>query len=184
MPTQPKESDKARIRRLEREVRVWREREQDFEERYQGPADIEGIGGRPSVIILRDKNLGEVKRIIDDFPSVPGLRPDGNPAGPQLGFRRACAYVQGEGLKMILSLVTVGPYNTAQVRDLHRLQMWVHNRAGMLVRPADDVIGQVARDELYRMVVGVIFGPSAWHLSGTSQETEIQPVEAERKGFG
>jgi len=31
MPTQPKESDKARIRRLEREVRVWREREQDFE---------------------------------------------------------------------------------------------------------------------------------------------------------
>jgi hypothetical protein len=62
--------------------------------------------------------------------------------------------------------------------------MWVHNRAGMLVRPADDVIGQVARDELYRMVVGIIFGPSAWHLSGTSQETEIQPVEAERKGFG
>jgi hypothetical protein len=34
------------------------------------------------------------------------------------------------------------------------------------------------------MIVGIIFGPSAWHLSGTSQETEIQPVEAERKGFG
>jgi hypothetical protein len=181
---QGQESQSAKIKRLEREVRVWREREQDFEERYQGPADVEGIGGRPAVIILRDKNMGEVKRIIDDLPNIPGLRPEGNPNGPPLGFRRAKAYVQGEVAKMILSLVTVGPYNTGRVRDFQRLDMWVYNRAGMLIRPQDDVIGQVQRDALYGLVVRLVFAPSAWHLSGTSQETEVQPVEAERKGFG
>lgn len=174
----------AKVKRLERENRVFREREQDFEERYQGPADVEGVGGRPAVIILRDKNMGEVKKVIDDLPNIPGLRPDGHPEAPPLGFRRAKAYCQNEVAKMIFALVTVGPVNTARVKDFQRLDMFIHNRAGKLIRPRGDVIGEATRDALHGLVVRIVFAPSAWHLSATSQETEVQPVEAERKGFG
>jgi hypothetical protein len=172
----------AKVKRLERENRVFREREQDFEERYQGPADIEGIGGRPGVIILRDKNMGEVKKIIDDLPNIPGLRPDGDPTAPPLGFRRAKAYVRNEAAKMIDSIIVIGAYNTVLVRDRHRLRMWIRNRAGMLLRP--DVIGEETRFALLGLVEDVAFAPSVPHLFGLSQETEVQPVEAERKGFG
>ena len=172
----------AKVKRLERENRVFREREQDFEERYQGPADVEGIGGRPGVIILRDKNMGEVKRVIDDLPNIPGLRPAGDPGGPPLGFRRARAYVRNEVAKMVDSVIVVGSYNTALVRDRHRLGMWIRNRAGMLLRP--DVIGEETRSALQGIIEAVAFAPSVPHLFGTSQETEVQPVEAERKGFG
>ena len=174
-----KESPTARIRRLERENRTLKELVQDFDERYQGPADIEGVAGRPGVIILRDKNMGEVKKIIDDLPNVPGLRtPDGTP----LGFFRAVAYVRGEVAKMIDAVIVVGSYNTALVRDRHRLKMWIYNRAGKLVRP--DFIGESMRADLYSIVESVAFAPSVPHLFGISQETEVQPVEAERKGFG
>lgn len=78
----------AKVRRLERENRVWREREQDWEERSRGPADIEGYGNRVAVTIYLHKNLGEAKRIIDDFPNIPGLRPEGDPTVPRSGFGR------------------------------------------------------------------------------------------------
>ena len=172
----------AKVKRLERENRVFREREQDFEERYQGPADIEGVGGRPGVIILRDKNMGEVKRIVDDLPNIPGLRPASNPAGPPLGFRRARSYVQNEVAKMVDSVIVIGSYNSVQVRDRHRLKMWIRNRSGMLLRP--DIIGEQTRAALLGIIEDVAFAPSVPHLFGMSQETEVQPVEAERKGFG
>jgi hypothetical protein len=176
------ETQAQKIKRLERENRVFREREQDFEERYQGPADIEGIGGRPGIIILRDKNMGEVKRVVDDLPNIPGLRPPSDPTAPPLGFRRAKSYVQNELAKMVDSVIVVGSYNTVLVRDRHRLKMWIRNRAGMLLRP--DIIGEQTRSALLGIVEDVAFAPSVPHLFATSQETEIQPVEAERKGFG
>lgn len=177
-----RESPAARIRRLERENRIFREREQDFEERYQGPADIEGLGGRPGVLILRDKNMGEVKRIIDDLPNVPRLRPKADPDGPPLGFRRARSYVRNEVAKMVDSVIVIGSYTPVLVRDRHRLKMWIRNRSGLLLRP--DVIGQETRSALLGIIEDVAFAPSVPHLFGMSQETEIQPVEAERKGFG
>jgi len=159
------------------------EREQDFEERYQGPADIEGVGGRPGVIILRDKNMGEVKRIVDDLPNIPGLlRDPSDPNSPPLGFRLARDYVRNEVAKMVDSISVVGPYNAVRVRDLHRLKMWIRNRAGKLLRP--DVIGEATRSALLGIIEDVAFAPSVPHLFGISQETEVQPVEAERKGFG
>jgi hypothetical protein len=172
---------RAENKQLRRENRNRAERDLQFEERYGGPADIEGIGGRPGVIILRDKNMGEVKRIIDDLPNVPASRPDDDPDGPPLGFYRARAYVQNEVSKMVDSLVVVGPYNTALVRDLHRLRMWIYNRAGALLRP--DIIGESTRFALLGLIEDVAFAPSVPHLFGISQETEVQPVEAERKGF-
>lgn len=177
-----RETPTAKIRRLERENRVFREREQDFEERYQGPADIEGVGGRPGVIILRDKNMGEIKRIVDDLPNIPGLRPDSDPTGPPLGFRVAEAYVKNEVAKMVDSVIVVGSYNTVLVRDRHRLRMWIRNRSGKLLRP--DIIGEQTRAALLGIIEDVAFAPSVPHLFGMSQETEVQPVEAERKGFG
>ena len=179
------ESLSQKVKRLERENRVFREREQDFEERYQGPADIEGVGGRPGVIILRDKNMGEVKRIVDDLPNIPGLRakgPDGVPVGPQLGFRRARSYVQNEVSKMVDSVIVIGSYNAVQVRDRHRLKMWIRNRSGMLLRP--DIIGEQARAALLGIIEDVAFSPSVPHLFSMSNETEVVPIEAERKGFG
>lgn len=187
----PRESDRAKIRRLERDLRVYEERERDFEERYQGPADIEGIGGRPGVIILRDKNMGEVRRVVDDLPNIPGLRScctDHHARGPHdlalppLGFRRAVGYVRSEVAKMVDSVIVIGSYNAVLVRDRHRLRMWINNRAGMLLRP--DVIGEEVRASLIALVEQVAFAPSVPHLFGMSQETEIQPVEAERKGYG
>jgi hypothetical protein len=177
-----RESSGAKIRRLERENRTWRERERDQEERRQGPADIEGIGNHPAVIILRDKNMGEVKRVVDGFVNVPGLRPEGHPEMPPLGFRRACHFVQNEGAKMVDSLNVVGPYSPLVVRDRHRLKMWIRNRAGKLIRP--DAIGEATRAALLGIIEDVAFAPSVPHLFGISQETEVQPVEAERKGFG
>jgi hypothetical protein len=177
-----RESDRAKIKRLERENRVFREREQDFEERYQGPADIEGVGGHPAVIILRDKNMGEVKRIIDDLPNIPGLRPGNDPTAEPLGFRRACGYVRSEVAKYVDSVIVIGSHNTALVRDRHRLKMWIRNRAGKLLRP--DIIGEQTRADLQSIIEDVAFAPSVSHLFGLSQETEVQQVEAERKGFG
>jgi hypothetical protein len=176
------ESLTAKVRRLERENRVFREREQDFEERYQGPADVEGVGGRPGVIILRDKNMGEVKRIIDDLPNVPGLLTGPEDHRRPIGFRVARSYVQNEVAKMVDSIIVVGAHNTALVRDRHRLKMWIRNRAGKLLRP--DIIGEATRSALLGIVEDVAFAPSVPHLFGISQETEVQPVEAERKGFG
>jgi hypothetical protein len=173
---------RAENKQLKRENRTWAEREQDFEERYGGPADIEGIGGRPGVIILRDKNMGQVKRVIDGLPNMPGLRPRGNPNGPPLGFRRAVSYVQNEVSKMVDSVIVVGSHNTALVRDRHRLRMFIHNRAGKLLRP--DVIGEQTRAALLGIIEDVAFSPSVPFLFGMSQETEILPVEAEKKGFG
>ena len=175
------ESLTARVKRLERENRIFREREQDFEERYQGPADVEGIGGRPGVIILRDKNMGEVKRVVDDLPNIPGLRPKDDPSGPPLGFRLGVDYARNELTKMVDSILLVGPYNTALVRDLHRLKMFARNRAGKMLRP--DFIGQATRSAYLGMVEDA-YARSVPHLFGMSQETEVQPVEAERKGFG
>ena len=173
----------AKVRRLERENRVWREREQDWEERSRGPADIEGYGNRVAVTIYLHKNLGEAKRIIDDVPNIPGLRPEGDPTGPPIGFRSAVNYVRGEGTKMLLGAILVGPYNTVMVRDRQRLEMWIYNRAGMLVRPHGDPIGESVRAGLHQVLLRVAL-PSVPYVFGSSQETEVQPVEAERKGFG
>jgi len=173
---------KVKAKRLERENRVFRERERDFEERYQGPADVEGVGGRPGVIILRDKNMGEILKLVNDLPNVPGLRPEGHPEAPPLGFRLARAYVRNEVAKMVDAIIVVGSYNTVLVRDRHRLKMWIRNRAGKLLRP--DVIGEATRSALLGVIEDVAFAPSVPHLFGISQETEVQPVEAELKGFG
>lgn len=190
----PRETDKQKIHRLrtelaqvQRENRVWREREQDWEERYQGPADIEGVGGRPGVIILRDKNMGEVKRLIDGIPGFPFIRPELSPgvpdmSQPPLGFMRARAMVRNEVAKMVDAIIVVGSYNAVLVQDRHRLKMWIRNRAGRLLR--NDVIGETTRYDLLGLIEDVAFAPSVPHLFGISQETEVQPVEAERKGYG
>lgn len=183
----PRQELEEAFRTQQRELRVWREREQDFEERYQGPADVEGIAGRPGVIILRDKNMAEVKRVIDDLPNLPYLRlkdDEGNPdySRPALGYDRAVYYAQSEVAKMIYSIAAVGPYNTSLVSDRHRLMMWVENRAGFLIRP--DAVGERLRADLFARIVSVFYGPAVPHLIGTSHETEVEPVEAERKAFG
>ena len=169
---------RAEIQVIKRANRVLTEREQDFEERYQGPADVEGVGGRPGVIILRDKNMGEVQRVINDLPNIPRLKTSHG----RLGFRRARYYVRNEVAKMVDAVMVVGSYNTVLVRDRHRLRMWIRNRAGKLLRP--DIIGEETRSALLGIVESVAFAPSVPHLFGMSQETEVQPVEAERKGFG
>jgi hypothetical protein len=182
---QVRETLTAKVKRLERENRVFREREQDFEERYQGPADIEGIGGRPSVLVYRDKNMGEFKKVLYGFPDVPALHSDPNdPTSKPIGYLAGVRYVRTEGIKMLFGLMIVPSHNTVLVRARHRVMMFVANRAGRLIRPRDDVIGQAVRAEAFAMAVREFFGPSVPYLAGISQETEVQPGEAERKGFG
>lgn len=84
---------------------------------------------------------------------------------------------------MLLGAILVGPYNTVMVRDRQRLEMWIYNRAGMLVRPHGDPIGESVRAGLHQVLLRVAL-PSVPYVFGSSQETEVQPVEAERKGFG
>ena len=109
-----KETLAQKVKRLERETRMSRERDQNREEREQGPADAEGVGGHPSVLVLRDKNFDELKRMVDRLPSIPGLRPKSDPNGKPLGFRLAVYYVQTEVAKMVDSVIVCPPTVTAR----------------------------------------------------------------------
>jgi hypothetical protein len=176
------ESPRETIRRLERENRILKERERDFEERWQAPADIEGVGNKVGLLIYRHKNMGEVEGFVWDLVNVPSLRPEGHPEVPPLGFRWGKYYVRTQVPKMVDSMVLVASYNTALVRDRHRIKMFIRNRAGKLIRP--DVVGDATRADLIALIEDVAFAPSVPHLFANAQETEVQPVEAERKGFG
>lgn len=178
-----------RNRVIERENRVLKELQQDVDERHQAPADIEGVGNKVAVIILRDKNMGEVKRVIDDFANMASARPEGHPELPPIGYRNAVNYVRTDGAKMIFAVEVIGPYSVNLVRARHAVEMFIHNRAGLLVLPRYlpppwGVIGEQQRAALHGLVVRELFRPSVPYVFGLSQETEVQPVEAERKGFG
>ncbi len=180
-PTTAKETLPQKVKRLERETRMSRERDQNREEREQGPADAEGVGGHPSVLVLRDKNFDELKRMVDRLPSIPALRPKGDPNGKPLGFRRAVYYVQTEVAKMV-DAVMVSPTVTRQmVRDRHRLRMFLHNRAGKMLRP--DRIGRSQRAAFLDIVERVAYAPSVHIVFDRSNETEVIPTEAPRRGF-
>ena len=175
---------KAELGTVKRENRTRAEIMLDFEERYSAPADIEGSANRVAGLVYRDKNMGEFNRFVDNMPKMPGWHSKNDPNGPPIGFWEAVACVKDQGAKMLDSLYIVPPYTAAMVEDRHHLLMFLYNEAGKLVRPADDPIGKAARRTLKQMAERVAFAPSFSHLIGMSQETEVQPAEAERKGFG
>ena len=112
------------LKQANRELRIFRAREQDASERGAGPADVEGVGGRPSILVYRDKNYLEFKRALDRAPAIPRLPlKRGDPDGERVGFRRGVYYLQNE-LGRLLDAIILSPAVTpAMVRDRHRMRM-------------------------------------------------------------
>ncbi len=180
-PTTAKETLPQKVKRLERENRIFRAREQNREEREQGPADAEGIGGRPAVLVIRDKNYPELKRLVDRLPSVPEIPSKSDPNGEPMGFRLAVYYAQTEVGKMVDSVIVSPPVTARMVQDRHRLRMFLHNRAGKMLR--GDAVGQATRAAFLDIVERVAYAPSIHLVFDRSNETEVIPTEAPRKGF-
>ena len=155
---------------------------QDMEERGGGPADIEGAYGRVAVLIGRDKGMAELKRLVDLLPSIPFLRPESDPDGEPLGFRRALFYGQSQVAKFMDSLYAGPAYTKQMVQDRHRARMFLHLRIGFMLR--DDVIGESTRADFLNIVERVVYAPSVPIVFQQSAETPVEPTEAPRKGFG
>lgn len=174
--------EQALRREAERENRIHRAREQDREEREQGPADIEGIAGHPALLTLRDKNFEELRRLVDGLPTLPFLRPR-KPFDhlPPLGADLAIRTIRIEVTKFVDSVMVSEAHNGRIVGDRQLIRQFIYNRADLLCW--SDPIGDLNREDLLLMAE---FGfaqavPSVW---GGTRETEILEREAERKGFG
>jgi hypothetical protein len=167
---------------LERQNRILRARDQEFEERYAAPSDVEGVGGRPAVVILRDKNFPSVNTLIDWLPDAPFWTPRHDPDGPPLGFLGAVEFIRVEVASVIDAMWVAEQHNEIQVRDKHRVMMLLQRpSADFLLRP--DYVGSDRREMLKQAVEALGFGPSARQVFELSRETEVVPVEAERRGW-
>lgn len=170
------------LQTLRRENRILKARDQEFEERYQGPFDAEGVGGRPAVVILRDKNFAWVELLIDSLPSIPHWRPRSDPEGPELGFWYAVEFAQVQIGKAIDALWIAEPHHPLQVRDYHRAKGLLNEPfVYHLLRP--DFVGFRRRLVLKRTIENLAFAPSARQVFSQSNETEVEPIQAERRGF-
>lgn len=168
----------------DRTIRLLLHREQAREEREQAPADIEGMGGRTSTLVYRDKNMTEFKRVVDDFPNVPFLPSDpDDPDSEPLGFRAGVNHVRTEGLKMLYSLMILPSSSPVLVQGRHRVVMFFYDRAGKMILPHEYRDGQITRADGYGMAVREFFAPSVPYLAGISQETEYQPATVARRDF-
>ena len=172
-----------RVSRQERELRIYRVREKEWDERYSGPADIEGVGGHPAVITYRDKNFAQVCRLIDGLPHVVfwGPTPE-NPTAPIIGYEGAVAFARVHVAAAIDAVWVAGPQHAIQVRDYHRVKS---NLTPPFVDRyiRSDRVGFYSRVELKQQVESLAFAPSVRLVFDVSQETEVQPVEAERQGY-
>lgn len=168
--------------KFERENRVLRAREQDYEERYAGPADMEGVANRPAILVLRDKNFEEFRRLVDGLPRLPFRRP--RPPFdylPPLGVDGAIRTVRIEVSKFADAVMIAEAHNGRIVGDRFAVRAFIYNRAELLIW--DDPIGDLNREDLLSMVEGIGFAQAVPFVYASSRETEILEKEAERKGF-
>lgn len=168
---------------LVRQNRILKARFQEWDERYEGPIDAEGVGGRPAVVILRDKNLSQVFQLIDTLPSMPWWTAPDNPDGPRLGFWGSVAFIETDLAKAVDAMFLAEPHHPNQVRDYHRAKMWLTRPFSFhLLRT--DYVGFRERTELKSLIESLGYARSVQVAFATSQETDVQPTEAERKRFG
>lgn len=178
---QTKADLESRNRELEREVRIRRLREQEFSERYEGSFDAEGIGGRTAVVIERDKNWPQVVFLIDELKFLPLLRlnPD-DPNSPRLGYRGAVEFAKVQLGAAIEALWVAEPHHELSVKNYHRVMAWLTEPlVGHLLR--DDAVGDDERERLKEALRTLALAPSFRYTFAVSQETEVEPVQAERR---
>jgi len=183
---------KALIRDLRRQLgdrdrllRIFRAHEQDFSERYRASPDADGIGGRPAVGWMRDKNLPYVLDLIYRAPDYPWLRPTDETGVPipgthPMGIRRAVPHFRQHVTAAIVSL-WVGPLDHPfKVKLRHSLLRWLSDwRIKLMMRRS--AVGYAECEHLADVVTSLAFGSSQGFVYRSSQEISVDPVEAERR---
>jgi len=165
----------------DRTLRIYKEREQDAEERHRASPDADGIAGHPALITMRDKNFPTFVDYVNRLPYLARLTPPDNPSYPPIGFRRA-RQIAKEQLCVWMNALWVAPVDDpVKVRLKHNLLRWVSDdgRVGLMLRP--DHMGEAERSRLIQATGQLAFGFSVPFVYRTSQEIAVDPVEAERR---
>jgi hypothetical protein len=155
----------------DRQLRIYRSREQDLAERYQSAPDADGIGGRSSVTVLRDKNVPYVVSIVNAAPTY----------AKKYGFRLGMQFLR-EHLIVAINALWVAPTdNPFKVQLKHRLLQWVADDGMLGLMMRRDLQGGAERSRLIQAIGSFAAGFSFPYAFRTSQETFVEPVEAERR---
>jgi hypothetical protein len=164
----------------DRQLRIYRSRDQDFLERYQSTPDADGIAGRTSLGTFRDKNFPVFVDRVNKLPALPHLPIPGHP-GEVLGFDSALRTAK-EQLIVALEALCVAPLdNATKVERFLVLIEWVSSddRVGLMLR--DDSQGRMERSDLIQAAGKFAFGSSVPFVFRSSQEVMVEPVDVERR---
>lgn len=172
---------------IERQLRILKAREREWEETYSGPSDAEGVALRPALSVLQHKNFTAFTRLVDVLPRVPNWRPrgaDGSdiPGSKPLGFHGAVEFARVHVAAAIDAIWFSSPRSPAQVQNYHRAKGWLTPPfVYWLIRP--DYQGFEERVDLKACVEAIGLAESMREAFFQSQETVVDPIEAEKRGF-
>jgi hypothetical protein len=175
---------------IERQNRIWGSRSQGLDELYEGSFDAQGIANRVGPLVIRDKNFVRFFKFVHSLASLPQWKPRNFPDAEPLGFENAITAIE-EVLPMeIEALWLSGPMNPLQVQDKHAAMMYaLPPRSEHLILPATRAPSPFVRDgrrtRTELILIGSTFaaGPSIAYSWELSKETQIEPVDAERKPY-
>jgi hypothetical protein len=164
----------------DRTIRLYAAKYQDLSERYQSAPDADGIGGRPAMAVLRDKNFTYFVDLVNRLPAYPWQHPPENPSAI-IGFKAAVQLAR-EHLIVAVGALWVAPVdNPRKVQLKHDLIRWVSDAELLGLMMRDDFQGRAERSRLIRTAGQLAFGFSAPFVFRSSQEVMVEPVQAERK---
>jgi len=187
------------IGQVERLNLIYRSREQELGELYEGPVDAQGIANRIGPLVMRDKNYPYVRKVTAALPFVPEWRHRLTPHWcgargcvlgadgyclhyPPLGFDGAVRFIRTDVAMAIDSVWLRAPGNGLEYRDYHRVKMFLYpRRSHQLLRP--DYVGDEERADLDAAVETFAAGRSLQFAWFESKETQIEPVDAQRKPY-
>ncbi len=172
-------SEKLSYEELERQNRILKARIQEQDEQYDSSFDAEGVGGRTAVVILRDKNAPYVYQLIDLIPEAVHWKHPMFPEMEEVGLPGAIRYAQTY-VQDAISAVFPLYHHPLMGKQHHAIEMWLQKpKVKQLARP--DAVGVAARTELKQAVSSLAVAATMRRAFGLSKETEILPVEAERR---
>ncbi len=181
------ERERPTYKQLERENRALKAAERDRTEMYASAPDIEGVGNRHALVVLRDKNAPLLFRLIDSIPYLPYIvKVDGegvplHGAEPP-GFWGAVQFCQTDLDTHVSTLWFQYLYDPNQVQDYHRVkQMLEEPYVFSLIPPTWE--GFRARLALKKAVIQLGYSGAVRHAFDVSQETDVEPIQAQRRGY-
>lgn len=161
-------------------IRNLRAHEQKTAETHEASPDADGIGGRPAVVWMRDKNLPSLGDQIQAGPFYPYLGRPGDPLAPTIGFHWSVPIYRDHVLSKLYAL-WVDPLDSAvKVRLKHRLGGYLSDGVVKLML-RDDTIGRAERFRVEELAIRLPFAFSTPYVFRSSQEVQVDPVEVDRR---